>query len=105
MKFFSLCSLLVIGLLSGAGRPVANEHSSTIEGIVVSSNTNQPVSQVHVYVVKGEEESITSGNGKFSLTTWQTFPVSLSVEHPEYKKIKLVIKEAGSKQVIHLEPK
>jgi hypothetical protein len=94
MKLLYLTGLLLLNL----NQPV----SVKLHGIVVGKD-NRPVLNAYLFVVKGEEETITGSNGQFALTTWQKFPVSLSVEHPDYKKLKLVIKEAGQKQVIKLE--
>jgi hypothetical protein len=97
MKLLYLFSLVILNLLPG------NNHEATkLQGIVVGKD-NRPVSNAYLFVVKGEEETITGSNGQFALTTWQKFPVSLSVEHPDYKKLKLLIKDAGQKQVIKLE--
>jgi hypothetical protein len=97
MKLLYLFSLVILNLLPG------NNHEATkLQGIVVGKD-NRPVSNAYLFVVKGEEETITGSNGQFALTTWQKFPVSLSVEHPDYKKVKLLIKDAGQKQVIKLE--
>jgi hypothetical protein len=97
MKLLYLFSLVILNLLPG------NNHEATkLKGIVVGKD-NRPVSNAYLFVVKGEEETITGSNGQFALTTWQKFPVSLSVEHPDYKKLKLLIKDAGQKQVIKLE--
>ena len=97
MKMLYLFSLLLVNLFTG-------HRAQTIEGVIVGKD-NRPVSKVYVFVVKGEEETITGSNGRFAVTTWQNFPVSLTVEHPGYKKLKLVIKEPGTKQLIRLEEK
>ena len=94
MKLLYLFSLLLLNLNQPA--------SVKLQGVVVGKD-NRPVSNAYLFVIKGEEETITGSNGQFALTTWQKFPVSLSVEHPEYKKLKLLIKDAGQKQVIKLE--
>ena len=95
MKLLYLFSLLLLNF----NQPV----SVKLQGVVVGKD-NRPVSNAYLFVVKGEEETITGGDGQFALTTWQKFPVSLNVEHPDYKKLKLLIKDAGQKQVIKLEP-
>jgi hypothetical protein len=100
MKSIIICSLLLINFYQPS-----SPASVTIEGVVVGKDSNRPVPQAYLFVIKGEEETITAGNGKFAITTWQKFPLSLSVEHPDFKKIKLVIKEPGAKQLIRLEAK
>lgn len=96
MKLLYLVSLLFLHLLPGDSSP------AKLQGVVVDKD-NRPIPNAYLFVVKGEEETITGSNGQFALTTWQQFPVSLSVEHPNYKKLKLVVKEAGQKHVIKLE--
>jgi hypothetical protein len=95
MKLLYLFSLLMLNFRPG----------NTIQGVVVGKDNNLPISHAYLFVVKGEEETITGSNGRFAITTWQKFPVSLSVEHPDYKKIKIVIRESDTKQVIKLEQK
>lgn len=102
MKLLYLFGLLFLNLLPGDNHEATPTTSVKLQGVVVGKD-NRPVPNAYLFVVRGEEETITSSNGQFALTTWQKFPVSLSVEHPEYKKLKLVIKEAGQKQVIKLE--
>ena len=105
MKLIFSLGLLLASMLPHDQQKHTPRSSVKIEGVVVSDDNKRPVSQAYLFVVKGEEETISGSNGKFTLTTWQSFPVSLTVEHPSYRKIKLSIKEPGEKQVIRLEPK
>lgn len=75
MKLLYLYGLLFVNFFAG-------DHSTTIEGVIVGKD-DRPVPKVYVFV----------------------FPISLTVEHSEYKKVKLVIREPGTKQHIRLEQK
>jgi len=44
-------------------------------------------------------------NGQFSITTWQQLPVTLVIEHPNFKKKRVTTTQPLQKQVIKLEPK
>lgn len=75
-----------------------------ISGHLVNE-TGQRIENAYVYIVSGEEESLSDKNGKFSITTWQQLPVTLVIEHPQYKKKTVRTSDASQKQVIKLEPK
>ncbi len=76
-----------------------------ISGQIIHTDTGQRIENAYVYIVSGEEESLSDKNGKFSITTWQQLPVTLVIEHPQYKKKKVRTSDASQKQVIKLEPK
>ena len=102
MKLLYLFSWLFLNLLTGDNHEAVPPTAVKLQGVVVGKD-NRPVANAYLFVIRGEEENITGSNGQFALTTWQKFPVSLSIEHPAYKKLKLVIKDAGQMQVIKLE--
>jgi len=64
----------------------------TIKGVVLDTTTNKPVANAYVYIVKGEEESLTDKNGAFSIETWQHLPLLLTVQQANaaVKKIKVI---------------
>jgi hypothetical protein len=101
MKLIFAFSLLLLNLL-GDNHKADTPGPVKLQGVVMGKD-NRPVSNAYLFIIKGEEETITGSNGQFALTTWQKFPVSLSVEHPDYKRLKLLIKEADQKQIIKLE--
>jgi hypothetical protein len=109
MRLFLLNSLLiavpVFVLDSAAMKPAPSVASVTVEGVVVNHSNSQPVSNIYLYIVKGEEEALTDDKGRFSITTWQSLPVTLTVDHIKYKRTTLVVKEPGKKQLIRLEVK
>jgi CarboxypepD_reg-like domain len=76
-----------------------------IEGTVVTANTNTPVKRAHVYVLDGEEEALTNDRGEFKIITWQSLPVTITVEHAEYEIRKIKITNSGQKQHIVLKRK
>lgn len=76
-----------------------------IIGQIIHTETGQRIENAYVYIISGEEESLTDKNGRFFITTWQQLPVTLVIEHPQYKKRKVRTTDASQKQVIKLEPK
>jgi hypothetical protein len=75
-----------------------------IEGKVISEATGQPVSQAHVFILDGEEEALTNNKGEFKIKTWQPAPFKLTVEkHDGFRRISIVIKDPGARQVIRLQ--
>lgn len=81
------------------------ERPSTFQGNIVHGTTRKGVENAYVYIVSGEEESLSGKDGKFSIATWQELPVTLVIEHPLFKTKQLVTKDTLQKQVITLEPK
>lgn len=75
-----------------------------IEGKVVGS-TNIPVSGAQVYFVPRIEESITSAEGDFRITTWLALPVTLIICHKNYESYKLTICDVPQNLVIKLKQK
>lgn len=78
---------------------------NTIQGTITNSSTGKTVEKAYVYIISGEEEALTDRKGVFSIATWQELPLTVIVEHPAYKKKKLVIKDASEHQFIRLDPK
>lgn len=75
------------------------------QGSVVHGVTGKGVENAYVYIVSGEEESLSGKDGNFSISTWQELPVTLVIEHPQFKTKKIVTKDTSKKQVIKLDPK
>lgn len=76
-----------------------------ISGQIIHQQTGQRIENAYVYIISGEEEGLTDKNGQFSITTWQQLPVTLVIEHPQYKKKQVRTTDPSKKQVIKLEPK
>lgn len=74
-----------------------------IEGKVIAESTGKSIANAHVYVVDGEEETLTGNNGEFRIRSWQKVPVKLTVEKPgQYQPTSIVIPDPSKKQVIRL---
>ena len=76
-----------------------------LQGITVNNLTKQPIENVHLYIVPGEEEAFSQKDGTFKLNTWQQFPVTIVAEHSKYKTTRIVLKEKSQQPSIQLEPK
>jgi hypothetical protein len=61
-----------------------------IQGRILAS-TNQGVLDAYVYVIPGEEETLSVKDGKFSLKTWQPLPLRIIVEHGDFEKKEIAI--------------
>ncbi|MGC4100018.1 carboxypeptidase-like regulatory domain-containing protein [Ferruginibacter sp.] len=75
-----------------------------IEGKVVN-RTGIPLGGAQVYFVPRIEETITSGKGEFSITTWMSLPVTLIVCHKNYESYKVTIASQPQSLVIKLNEK
>lgn len=78
---------------------------ATIRGSIVHGTTGKSIENAYVYIVSGEEESLSDKEGGFAISTWQELPVTLVIEHPLYKRKKVSAQDAAKKQLITLEPK
>jgi hypothetical protein len=73
----------------------------TVEGIVKDESSGEPLKNVHVYTVKGEEEAITDSKGVFRFQSWhQSVVVAAEVKHYQRKEVRLSL--PASKQTILL---
>ncbi len=107
MRIFKKSLLLYTLLITFTGFSQGSKNSSvTIEGKVISETTGQPVAHVHVYVLGGEEETLTNDKGEFSIQSWQKTPLRLTVDgYNTYQKITVVVNDPSQKQVIRLKIK
>jgi hypothetical protein len=77
-----------------------------IQGKVIAEGTNQPVINAHVYVLDGEEETLTDSKGEFTVKSWQKTPIKLTVNgFNNYQKQSIVITDPSQKQLIRLRTK
>ncbi|MES1219545.1 MAG: carboxypeptidase-like regulatory domain-containing protein [Bacteroidota bacterium] len=58
-----------------------------VQGNVLTEDSLKPVAGAFVYTVSGEEEAVTDKNGNFKLTTWESLPVSVTVEHQNFETL------------------
>ncbi|WP_158559146.1 carboxypeptidase regulatory-like domain-containing protein [Deminuibacter soli] len=73
-----------------------------LRGRVVSGADHQPVSRAYITAVQGEEETLTDTSGNFTLRTWQALPVTITIQHGDYKSGKLVISDTSQLQQVQL---
>lgn len=87
---FIFTLLTRLGLIAALvfGRKEAIE----VSGVVVNSISNEPVANVYIHAVKGEEESLSNGKGTFKLLCWKTPPVNVVFEKEGYRSQKLSVK-------------
>jgi hypothetical protein len=76
---------------------------ATISGTVMHEKDQKPLENTYLYVISGEEEAVTDKKGKFLITTWQSFPVTVIVVHHHCKKKELKIYKPCSDLIITLE--
>lgn len=56
-----------------------------IQGKIVVQETNKPLTNAHVQILYEQEEATTDIDGTFFLKSWQAFPLTLVVEHGNFK--------------------
>jgi CarboxypepD_reg-like domain len=82
---------------------VQQTESVIIEGKVVDGTTGKPVTNVHVYIIDGEEETMTNSQGEFRIRSWQKTPLRLTVaKYGSYQKESILVTDPSRKQLIRL---
>ncbi|MET0244860.1 MAG: carboxypeptidase-like regulatory domain-containing protein [Flavitalea sp.] len=76
----------------------------SIKGTVFTS-ANAPVGEAHIFVVRGEEEALSDSRGAFAFSSWQKFPLTLNIDHPDYKAVKVKVENAEQAILVKLEKK
>ena len=86
--------LSVMAILTGslifASFTFVPAEQKTVNGKIVGSG-DEGISDAYVYVIAGEEETLSVKDGKFSLNTWQPLPVTLIIEHADFEKQQVII--------------
>ena len=100
MKRFLPAIPIAVTLLTSFANPFAS-HPRTVSGKLMGES-NTGVSGAYVYIIAGEEETLSVKDGKFSLKTWQPLPFVLVIEHSEFETHKMVIWAEGKPVTIKL---
>ena len=96
--------LIVITLIFSMSQLMNFQTILQLQGTVVSDD-KQGLSNVHVYTILGEEETITNEKGEFNLKTSEDFPVKLVVQSPGYQDTILHLKTSLKNLLIVLKRK
>ncbi|MEX6689845.1 hypothetical protein QTN47_20225 [Danxiaibacter flavus] len=99
MKKLSVLVLIVLC----AFRP-ANKQVLTISGLIVDKQTNRPVSSAYIVAVEGEEEVLSTTDGKFTLRTSLSVPFNITITHKDFEEIKTNIRDTSGSLLIQLTP-
>jgi hypothetical protein len=100
MKMLLPALLLATTILTSFDNPVSNQQK-TVNGTIVGK-ANEGISDAYVYVVAGEEETLSVRDGKFSLKTWQPLPLVLVIEHSDFEKQRIIIRASDKPVTIKL---
>jgi CarboxypepD_reg-like domain len=73
-----------------------------IKGEVYDKKNKQPLANAQVYILKGAEETITNNCGAFAITTWQHFPLVLTIKTEGYPESKTELRNAPENPIILL---
>jgi hypothetical protein len=98
MKHAKLAMLFIMVVTMSLKPPFKQ---TILSGEIVSAN-NERISDAYVYVISGEEETLSLKDGRFSLKTWQPLPIVLNIEHKDFQKQRVVIRAAGANIKIKL---
>lgn len=76
-----------------------------VQGNVLTEDSLKPVAGAFVYTVSGEEEAVTDKNGNFKFTTWESLPISVTVEHQNFETVNVKVSTFPVNQSIRLKRK
>jgi hypothetical protein len=99
-----LVTMFTVVLMIFSSAEIVNFLPATLKGRVVDGRSGKPVQAVHVYITKGEEEIFSNSKGEFLLKTWQQLPVTVTVEHKNYKQQTVRISNETDQLTISLLP-
>ena len=96
--------LAAVGLLAMVSfqKLKAGDERAYVNGVVFDKQTNKPLPDVYVYIIKGEEEAITDQQGKFSFTTWHRSNMVLNLKRPEHNEVQVKLSDPKKDMVIRL---
>ena len=92
--------LFATTILTSFDKPASNQQKIVTGKIVGASN--EGITDAYVYVVAGEEETLSLKDGKFSLKTWQPLPLVLVIEHNDFEKQRIIIRASDKPVTIKL---
>ena len=69
--------------------PAATE----VSGIILDKFNNEPLANVYIYAVKGEEETLSNDKGGFKLLSWEALPLTVVFEKKGYKPVRVPVKK------------
>jgi hypothetical protein len=72
------------------------------KGIVLDSRNSMPIADAYLFVVKGEEEGLTSRAGRFDFVITYKTPSVVHISHPDYKPVAIKINSLSDK-IIYLQ--
>lgn len=102
MKALMVPCLLLLSVMILSFTDMVHVVPSVLKGTVVSGLNKKPVVRAYVTAVSGEEEALTDAEGNFTLRTWQSLPVTITIQHSDYATSKLVIADTSHAQLIQL---
>lgn len=102
-KFGNWICLMVIFILFTSYTP--SHTTIIISGKIIHTESRKAIDNAYVYVIAGEEETLSTKEGAFKLKTWQKFPIVVVVEHTEYASREIILKKPTVELVISLDKK
>ncbi len=99
-----LLTLFTFSFMIFSSAEIVNFLPATLKGQVTDARTGKPVANVHLFIVRGEEEVFSSAKGEFSLKTWSALPAVIIVQHQLYKTLHYRVANENDRLTISLIP-
>ena len=100
MRIFYILIALFISTIA-LGQSNQSQKPVELKGTIVGTD-GKPLSNIYLYATEGTEEAMTNNQGTFKLTTWKSFPVTITVQDVRYHRQQVRINSADEKPVITL---
>lgn len=84
---------------------IVNYVPLSFKGVVQEADTNRPIGRAFLYVVNDNVHVSTNKEGLFGFHTWQSFPLTIVAEHPDYEQKQIVVSDPQSQIIIDLKHK
>ena len=97
-----LCLILIFSILAAYS---TSSTTVTITGKIIHTESKKAIDNAYIYVIAGEEETLSTKEGVFKLKTWQKFPLTIVVQHTDYTPRNIVLKNPGAELLISLDKK
>jgi len=95
MRSFLLTALIPLLFLFQSG-------PNTIKGKVINAGSQKPIANVLVYVIEGEEESLTNAKGEFTIKTRKAFPIRVTAQELSGKRSKVGVTTTAGNVTIQI---
>jgi hypothetical protein len=76
-----------------------------IDGIIVGCKNNEPINRAYICIENGGEESVSTAQGEFKISSPQKFPVTLLISHIQFITVRVAVTACKQPILVFLKEK